>query len=175
MLLGCVRGQRRESRHRMEHCELPSPRHIADMRSVGISACVQPTFEHLWGGPGRMYERGWVRRAWDGRTRSARCSPRASAWPAAPTPTSRRSTRCWASTPPSTDRTSRRGSRSSTRSLCSPAGPRGSRSTSRGGARSRRGRRPASRFSRTTRSRSSRRPSRVSGGGALLRGAAVGA
>jgi predicted amidohydrolase YtcJ len=24
---------------------------------VGISACVQPTFEHLWGGPGRMYER----------------------------------------------------------------------------------------------------------------------
>ncbi len=46
-----------EARHRIEHCELPMPWHLAEMRRVGLSACVQPTFEHLWGGPGGMYER----------------------------------------------------------------------------------------------------------------------
>ncbi len=46
-----------EARHRVEHCELPTSSHLSEMRRLGISACVQPTFEHLWGGPGGMYER----------------------------------------------------------------------------------------------------------------------
>jgi len=46
-----------DSRHRIEHCELTKAAHIADMREMGVSACVQPTFEYLWGGEGGMYEK----------------------------------------------------------------------------------------------------------------------
>jgi len=44
-------------RHRIEHCELPSERHIAEIAELGVSPCVQPTFEFLWGGPGGMIEK----------------------------------------------------------------------------------------------------------------------
>jgi predicted amidohydrolase YtcJ len=59
----------RERRHRIEHCELPTAAHLAEMRRLGVSACVQPTFEHLWGGPGGMYERRL------GASRAARSNP----------------------------------------------------------------------------------------------------
>lgn len=47
----------RDARHRIEHCELPTAAHLAEMKRMGVAACVQPTFEHIWGGPGGMYER----------------------------------------------------------------------------------------------------------------------
>ncbi|MBN2565696.1 MAG: amidohydrolase [Candidatus Eisenbacteria bacterium] len=59
----------RDARHRIEHCELPSPKHVADIRALGISPCVQPTFEFLWGGPGGMIEKRL------GRERAARTNP----------------------------------------------------------------------------------------------------
>ncbi|MBD3348325.1 MAG: amidohydrolase family protein [Candidatus Eisenbacteria bacterium] len=46
-----------DARHRIEHCELPRPGHLADIVRTGISVCVQPTFEYLWGGEGGMYEK----------------------------------------------------------------------------------------------------------------------
>ena len=58
-----------DARHRIEHCELPTAAHLAQMRRLGVSACVQPTFEHLWGGPGGMYERRL------GARRAARSNP----------------------------------------------------------------------------------------------------
>lgn len=45
------------SRHRIEHCELPSAAHIASILRLGIAPCVQPTFELMWGGPGGMMEK----------------------------------------------------------------------------------------------------------------------
>ena len=57
------------ARHRIEHCELPTREHLAEMRRLGVCACVQPTFEHLWGGPGGMYERRL------GPVRAARSNP----------------------------------------------------------------------------------------------------
>jgi len=47
----------RDARHRIEHCELPSAAHIAQIAELGISPCVQPTFEFLWGGSGGMIEK----------------------------------------------------------------------------------------------------------------------
>jgi len=46
----------RERRHRIEHVELPEPSQLDAIAKLGIIVCVQPSFEHLWGGPGRMYE-----------------------------------------------------------------------------------------------------------------------
>ncbi len=46
-----------DSRLRIEHCELPPPEAIEKIRSRGIHLSVQPAFEHLWGGPGKMYEK----------------------------------------------------------------------------------------------------------------------
>ena len=46
-----------DARHRIEHCELPVASHMAEMKRLGVAACVQPTFEYLWGGKGGMYER----------------------------------------------------------------------------------------------------------------------
>jgi predicted amidohydrolase YtcJ len=57
----------RERRHRIEHVELPEPRQLEAIADLGIAVCVQPTFEHLWGGPGRMYE---ARLGADGAARS---------------------------------------------------------------------------------------------------------
>jgi predicted amidohydrolase YtcJ len=62
-------GDARGARHRIEHCELPSPTHIAAMSRLGLAASVQPAFEHYWGGPGGMYE------ARLGSRRAARTNP----------------------------------------------------------------------------------------------------
>ena len=62
-------SETREARHRIEHCELPSDAHIAAIAESGISPCVQPTFELLWGGPGGMIEKRL------GSARAARTNP----------------------------------------------------------------------------------------------------
>lgn len=41
--------------HRLEHVEMPSPRAIATMARLRITASVQPMFDALWGGPDGMY------------------------------------------------------------------------------------------------------------------------
>jgi predicted amidohydrolase YtcJ len=43
-------------RHRIEHFELPRPEHLEKVAKLGITICMQPAFEYLWGGVGRMYE-----------------------------------------------------------------------------------------------------------------------
>jgi len=45
----------RRQRHRLEHCEMPSPATLAMMAELGVTASVQPMFDGLWGGPDRMY------------------------------------------------------------------------------------------------------------------------
>ncbi|MFD7074389.1 amidohydrolase [Nocardioides sp. NPDC059952] len=45
----------RARRHRLEHCELPSPAAIETFADLGVVASVQPMFDGLWGGPDRMY------------------------------------------------------------------------------------------------------------------------
>ncbi|MDD4504152.1 MAG: amidohydrolase [Clostridiaceae bacterium] len=47
---------RKDPRHRIEHFELPLDEHIQRAKSLGIVASVQPTYEYLWGGTGKMYE-----------------------------------------------------------------------------------------------------------------------
>ena len=42
--------------HRIEHFELPDNESIRWARDAGIQVSVQPAFEALWGGNGRMYE-----------------------------------------------------------------------------------------------------------------------
>ncbi|TDC68100.1 amidohydrolase, partial [Micromonospora sp. KC606] len=46
----------RAARHRVEHAELMNKRLIAGFVEFGIVASVQPAFDRLWGGAGRMYE-----------------------------------------------------------------------------------------------------------------------
>lgn len=46
----------RLGRHRMEHVEMPTQAHMADIARLGITASVQPMFEELWAGPSGMYE-----------------------------------------------------------------------------------------------------------------------
>jgi len=62
-------GDARGARHRIEHCELASPAHIAAMSALGLAAGVQPAFELFWGGAGGMYE------ARLGRRRASRTNP----------------------------------------------------------------------------------------------------
>ena len=45
----------REGRHRIEHVELIDKAMIAQMVEYGVIASVQPAFDALWGGTGRMY------------------------------------------------------------------------------------------------------------------------
>ncbi|MEI7057390.1 amidohydrolase [Nocardioides sp. CCNWLW239] len=45
----------RARRHRLEHCELPSPTAIETFAELGVIASMQPMFDGLWGGPDRMY------------------------------------------------------------------------------------------------------------------------
>jgi len=47
---------RADHRHRIEHCELPSPEQIHQIAELGLHLAVQPTFEHFWGNAGAMYE-----------------------------------------------------------------------------------------------------------------------
>jgi predicted amidohydrolase YtcJ len=46
----------RQARHRIEHVELIDKAMIARMVEFGVVASVQPVFDALWGGAGRMYE-----------------------------------------------------------------------------------------------------------------------
>ncbi len=62
-------SETRQARHRIEHCELPSDAHIEAIAESGISPCVQPTFELLWGGPAGMIEKRL------GSARAARTNP----------------------------------------------------------------------------------------------------
>ncbi len=43
-------------RHRLEHVELVSSSQILRARELGLVFSMQPTYEYLWGGKGRMYE-----------------------------------------------------------------------------------------------------------------------
>jgi len=49
-------------RHRLEHFELPSERHMDLAKELNIDISVQPVFEYLWGHPGEMYEKRLGRR-----------------------------------------------------------------------------------------------------------------
>jgi predicted amidohydrolase YtcJ len=62
-------GEVASMRHRIEHCELPTREHLAAIAETGISPCVQPTFEFLWGGGGGMIEKRL------GSERAARTNP----------------------------------------------------------------------------------------------------
>ncbi|MBS4015386.1 MAG: amidohydrolase [Candidatus Latescibacteria bacterium] len=44
-----------QKRHRIEHCELLSDNLIKRIADLGLIACVQPAFEHYWGGSDKMY------------------------------------------------------------------------------------------------------------------------
>ncbi|SCG49913.1 hypothetical protein GA0070609_2299 [Micromonospora echinaurantiaca] len=46
----------RAARHRVEHAEIMNKRLIAGFVEFGIVASMQPAFDRLWGGAGRMYE-----------------------------------------------------------------------------------------------------------------------
>lgn len=46
----------RAARHRVEHAEIMSKRLIAGFVEFGVVASMQPAFDRLWGGSGRMYE-----------------------------------------------------------------------------------------------------------------------
>ncbi|MFY1702273.1 amidohydrolase [Micromonospora sp. WMMA1923] len=46
----------RAARHRVEHAELADRRLIAGFVEFGVVASMQPAFDRLWGGAGRMYE-----------------------------------------------------------------------------------------------------------------------
>ncbi|MFU8851839.1 amidohydrolase [Micromonospora sp. SL1-18] len=46
----------RAARHRVEHAEIMNRRLIAGFVEYGIVASMQPAFDRLWGGAGRMYE-----------------------------------------------------------------------------------------------------------------------
>jgi len=43
-------------RHRIEHCELLNDNLIKRIRDLGLLVCVQPAFEHYWGGSDKMYK-----------------------------------------------------------------------------------------------------------------------
>jgi predicted amidohydrolase YtcJ len=47
---------RKDPRHRIEHFELPQNEHIHRAKALGLVASVQPTYEYLWGGAGKMYD-----------------------------------------------------------------------------------------------------------------------
>ncbi|MBA3234174.1 MAG: amidohydrolase family protein [Propionibacteriales bacterium] len=45
------------ARHRLEHVEMPTPRHLEVMARLGVAASVQPAFDAAWGAAGGLYER----------------------------------------------------------------------------------------------------------------------
>ncbi|MFI2713530.1 amidohydrolase [Micromonospora sp. NPDC018662] len=56
----------RAARHRVEHAEIMSKRLIAGFVEFGVVASMQPAFDRLWGGAGRMYEsRLGLARSWE--------------------------------------------------------------------------------------------------------------
>ncbi len=74
------RHPRYNHRHRIEHFEMATDEQIQRARNIGVVACMQPSFEYLWGGPDGMYAKrlgeGWrrtnpLRRVLDGGMRLA--------------------------------------------------------------------------------------------------------
>ena len=55
--------------HRLEHFVLPSDKAIMGARQAGLTICVQPVFDHFWGGPAGMYEKRL------GKKRTAKTNP----------------------------------------------------------------------------------------------------
>lgn len=49
------KAPRFDHRHRIEHFELASDEQIERCAEIGVVVAMQPTFEHLWGGPEGMY------------------------------------------------------------------------------------------------------------------------
>ncbi|MFE9308421.1 amidohydrolase [Streptomyces sp. NPDC088353] len=45
----------RAARHRVEHAEMLTPETVAAFAELGLTACVQPAFDALWGGEEGMY------------------------------------------------------------------------------------------------------------------------
>lgn len=45
----------RAARHRVEHVEVPLPRHVEQLAQLGLVASVQPAFDSRWGGPDGLY------------------------------------------------------------------------------------------------------------------------
>lgn len=41
-------------RHRLEHVELPTGNHIKRAKELGLVFSMSPTYEYIWGGPGKM-------------------------------------------------------------------------------------------------------------------------
>lgn len=46
----------RAAGHRIEHAEMLTDDHVDVLSRLGVTASMQPMFDGLWGGPGRMYE-----------------------------------------------------------------------------------------------------------------------
>jgi predicted amidohydrolase YtcJ len=46
----------RARRHRLEHFEMASPDQVERAAALGLAISIQPAFDALWGGPGRLYE-----------------------------------------------------------------------------------------------------------------------
>jgi len=42
-------------RHRLEHVELPTAAHIRRAKELGLVFSMSPTYEYIWGGPGKLY------------------------------------------------------------------------------------------------------------------------
>lgn len=42
-------------RHRLEHVELPTADHIRRAKDLGLVFSMSPTYEHIWGGPKKLY------------------------------------------------------------------------------------------------------------------------
>ncbi|TAL13726.1 MAG: amidohydrolase [Frankiales bacterium] len=62
VLDGCTAAARevgldvlRAARHRVEHVEIPLPRHVEQLAQLGLLASVQPVFDSRWGGPDGLY------------------------------------------------------------------------------------------------------------------------
>ncbi len=45
----------RARRHRIEHCEMISPRQVERVAVLGLGVSVQPAFDRAWGAPGGLY------------------------------------------------------------------------------------------------------------------------
>lgn len=55
----------RAAHHRLEHVEVVTRAHVAQMARLGVVASVQPVFDALWNGPGGLYEQRFGRAAAD--------------------------------------------------------------------------------------------------------------
>ena len=87
----------RDRRFRIEHAQHLRPEDYPRFKELGVVASMQPY--HVID-DGRWAEGRIGAKRCAVRTPSARCSTPGRSWRSAPTGRSRRSTRCWASTPP---------------------------------------------------------------------------